>query len=348
MHQSMWGEKKLRLEIPKVERVVVLGGGNILVSIVRWCVSAGVPISVVTSPRHANERVGGSASLREFLEYGSIDYCITEVIDSSEAKEILSDLSKAFCLSVNAAWIFKDDAIKEVFHNRLFNLHGTRLPQNRGGGGFSWQILMGNRLGFCQLHLVDSGVDTGDIVRTKEFLYPSSCRLPIHYEKQYQKENLGFVLEFIQEIRMGGKSLDTVGQSEYFSTYWPRLNTSSNAWIDWSEDVGSLERFICAFDEPYEGAKTLLNDEKVVIKGVLIDYSDPQFHAYQAGIIYRTNPNWMCVCANGGTLIVQSITDLDGVSLINKLKLGDRLFTPQYLLAERMKRVFFTPRGLKD
>ena len=30
-----------------------------------------------------------------------------------------------------------------------------------------------------------------------------------------------------------------------------------------------IERFICAFDEPYEGAKTFLNDKEVKIKNLV-------------------------------------------------------------------------------
>ena len=340
-------EQKMKLVVTGLERVVLLGGGKILVALARLCLSKGTPVSVVTSPRHSREKVDDGRTLKEFLEFEKIKFIVAEDIRSAESKSFLSDLSKAFCLSLGSAWIFKDDIIGPIFKNRLFNLHGTRLPQNRGGGGFSWQIMMGNRLGFCQLHLIDSGVDTGDIVRTKEFLYPPSCRKPIDYEKLYIEMNLNFVLDFIEEIRTAGVTIETVRQSEYFSTYWPRLNTSDNAWINWNDNVESVERFICAFDEPYEGAKTFLNDSKVFVKEVSVDYSDPQFHSYQAGIIFRKNSNWISVCSNGGTLIIQEIRDENGNNLIEKVKVGDRLFTPHSILSERIKRVIYTPGGPK-
>ena len=103
-------------------------------------------------------------------------------------------------MSIGAAWIFKDYVIKDLFKKKLYNMHGTRLPQNRGGGGFSWQIMMGNRLGFCQLHLVDKGVDTGDIIKTEEFLYPPSCRIPKDYINLYREKNMHFITSFIKEI----------------------------------------------------------------------------------------------------------------------------------------------------
>ena len=42
----------------------------------------------------------------------------------------------------------------------------------------------------------------------------------------------------------------------------PRLKTNLNGWIDWSQNVYELERFIGAFDQPYAGAKTYLHGNK--------------------------------------------------------------------------------------
>ena len=215
-------------------------------------------------------------------------------------------------MSIGAAWIFKKETINGLFYGRLFNLHGTRLPQNRGGGEISWQIMMGNRFGFCQLHLVDGGLDTGHIVKTEEFLYPPSCRIPKDYKDIYVKKNLDFIINFIEKIKQEGVDIETVKQNEYFSSYYPRLNTRDHGWINWDDKVIQLERFICAFDEPYEGAKCFWNDQIVFIKKVCVDYHDQSFHPYQSGIVYRNNGKWLCVCAIGGSLIIEEIIDSDG------------------------------------
>ena len=256
-------------------------------------------------------------------------------------------MSDAFCLSLGAAWIFKKKIINEIFKNKIFNLHGTRLPQNRGGGGFSWQIMMGNRLGFCQLHLVDSGVDTGNLVRTEEFIYPANCRIPDDYEKLYLKKNFKFVINFIKELRQKGIDIETTKQSEYFSSYWPRLSTSDNGWINWSESIISLERFICAFDKPYEGCKTFLNSNKVFIRSVMSDFGDQSFHTFQSGIIYRKNSSWLMVAADGGSLIIQEVLDESGKNIMKDIQIGDRFVTPSKFLETRLERIVYTPQGKK-
>jgi methionyl-tRNA formyltransferase len=337
----------MHLKVDDIERVVLLGGGHLLLALARWCQSEGAPISVVTAPRHAAEIIEYGNSLDEILSSENIPLFVADDIASKEVSEFLGDLSKAFCLSLGAAWIFNDEVINSQFYGRLFNLHGTRLPQNRGGGGSSWQIMMGNRFGFCQLHLVDGGVDTGSIVKTEEFLYPPSCRIPKEYDDVHFKRNFNFVTDFIEQLRQGGVDIETIRQTEYFSSYFPRLNTNDHGWINWTDGVMELERFICAFDDPYEGAKCFWDDQVVYVKKVCVDFSDQSFHSYQSGIVYRNNGKWLCVCAVGGSLIIEEVLDSDGKNLIQKIKVGDRLITKTETLNERLGRVVYTPVGKK-
>ncbi len=337
----------MKIEIDKVDKIVLLGGGFLLLRLVRWCLSERIAIFVVTSPRHADELIDSNSSLKEILTFEKVPFIIVEDISSTKVINFLKDLSNTFCLSIGAAWIFKTEIIKKIFKNKLFNLHGTRLPQNRGGGGFSWQIMMGNRLGFCQLHLVDGGIDTGDIVRTQEFLYPPSCRIPKDYENLYCDKNIDFITNFIKEIQQKDTYIETSRQTEYFSSYFPRLDTLDHGWIDWTDNIYQLERFICAFDDPYEGAKCLWNNEIVYIKKVCIDFSDQSFHPYQSGIVYRKNKKYLSVCAAGGTLIIECIINSRGSSLIQNIKVGDRLSTSSKILDGRINRVMYTPKGKK-
>lgn len=334
----------MKVSIKSIEHVVLLGGGNLLLSLVEWCESEGVSVSVVTSPRHSEEYLGRGSRLIDELQNLSVPHLVISDIGSTEVKEFLGDLSDAFCLSLGAAWIFKQEIIAGIFQGRLFNLHGARLPQDRGGGGFSWQIMMGNRLGFCQLHLVDSGIDTGDLVRTTEFIYPANCRIPEDYASVYIARNLDFVIDFIEEVRQQGVRIETTKQSEYLSSYWPRLSTAKHGWIDWSEKVGSLERFICAFDKPYEGCKTFLNLKKVCLKSVMCDFGDQSFHIFQSGIIYRKSSDWLMVAADGGSLIVQEVIDENGTNIMKDIRVGDRFVTPSSFLEERYGRVVHTPQ----
>ena len=329
--------------IGKIEQVILLGGGALLTSLGWQLKKMAVPIKVVSSPRQAMELVDKDKTLSDILERCDIPLLVKSKLYSDEICEFCGELSNSFVLSLGAAWIFDQQIINDVFGGRIFNAHGTRLPQNRGGGGFSWQILTGNRLGFCNLHLVDEGVDTGPLVATREFLYDSTCRVPLDYQRLYQEKNLEFLLDFIKPLLRRSKHIVPKAQQNYLSTYWPRLNTPIHGWIDWNYGVVELERFILAFDSPYEGAKTVLNGQTVFIKDVLVDHSDPQFHAFQSGLIYRKGVSWLCVCAIGGSLLIGNIRDENGKNIFDSVKLGDRFWTPSEYLDNRNVRVNVTP-----
>lgn len=329
-----------------IEGIVLLGGGKLLRKISLWAVSEGAPLKVITSPRHAEEVEDGE-TLLDFCSRHKIDHLVAEQITEQSVVRFLADTKQYFYLSLGAAWIFKSEVIERLFNNQLFNLHGTRLPQNRGGGGFSWQIMMGNRFGFCVLHQVDGGVDTGDIIATEEFIYPSTARIPQDYETIYVDKNVDFVIDFIEAHRNGMEAVRPIRQSEWFSSYWPRLNTDLNGFIDWSLNADEVERFICAFDSPYKGASTFLNGKRVFLKRVSTSAQDGRFHPFQNGLIYRKSKDWVCIALKGATLIVEEMRSEDGKNILKDLKVGDRLYTPQSFLENAIDRVIYTPTGLK-
>jgi len=231
---------------------------------------------------------------------------------------------------------------------RLFNLHGSRLPQNRGGGGFSWQIMMGNRFGFCLIHLVDAGVDTGPIVDFEEFIYPHECKYPIQYIDYYKKKNIRFIGRIIKRAFEKRSTFSITKQSEYFSTYWPRLNQDTSSWIDWSQSPEQIERFICAFGHPYKGALTTINGRNVRINKIHVNYQDGVFHPYQNGIIYRKGVSWLCVALDGAGMVIESIADdSTGDSCLSSISIGDRFITTAKMLENNKNRVVYTPDGIK-
>lgn len=305
----------------------------------------GRDVALITSPRHAEEEIEGTTLLGAAKDSG-IATVVAEKLSDPGVSEAIGDIESCFALSFGAAWIFKPDWIENSLGGKLFNLHGTRLPQNRGGGGFSWQILTGNRLGFCQMHMVDGGIDTGDIVATEEFVYPASCRIPIDFELMYMHKVTEFTQSILDQVFAGKIELAKKTQSEYLSSYWPRLHTEKQAWIDWSWPVWQVERFCNAFDEPYMGSGTFWNEGEVRLKSAQADYNDQETHPFMSGLVYRNNGKWLHVACSGGSLIVEKVM-AEGRNIVGEVSVGDRLYTPSEKLAQMGERIIYTPKGLK-
>ena len=327
------------------DTVFLLGGGGILRDIARIVLEKKKTIKVITSPRHLKEQIDDK-SLEDFLVENNIEFKCFDTLVAGELKTFCGDVSQSFILSLGAAWIFDKAIIESVFANKIVNLHGTRLPQDRGGGGHSWRILMGNRFGFITLHLVNSGIDTGPIIFQEEFLYSASCRIPEDFERDYSKKVIRFFDKFFTDLFESPQCFPLLVQNEMFSTYWPRLNTEVNAWIDWHIEPKLLERFICAFDSPYLGAKTMLNYDLVRVKKISLNYQDGVFHHFQSGIVYRKTNDWICVALNGCGLIIEEILDVNGNNIISQIKVGSRFYSPIDKIGESFsKRITYTPMG---
>lgn len=338
----------MNIKIGPVDNVVLLGGGKLLSEIAVYAKKQGFNVLVLTAPRHAVEKINNDNTLFQFLEAHDITTKVMEKLNEGELKEILPDVTRTFSLSLGAAWIFTESIITNILQGRLYNCHSTLLPLNRGGGGFSWQIMKGNRLGACSIHIIDGGIDTGEILFMKEFLFPPTCRTPNEYANENIRHAYKLICSVLDKIKRNEIEVSSVRQPEYLATYWPRLNTEKHSWINWTLPIEQLDRFICAFDEPYAGAQSLLNGEKIYIKKSLLDFNDGLFHPYQYGLVYRIRDNWISIAANCGTLIVQSVMDKNGNNILDKIQPGDRFVTPLEKLETGLERIFYDSKGLRE
>jgi len=325
-----------------MDKIVFFGLGEIVRDAAVWCIDQGFSCVVVSRPEGAKKEAEEGVTWEQFSKRKGIGF-----IPCKSPEDIgRSALGKRpLCFSIGAPWIFKASFLQQLGHD-IYNLHGTHLPKNRGGTLFSWLILTGQRTGMCLLHKLTPGIDEGPIVAWEEFLYPPTCRKPVDFIAEYHDQNVSFLRQFITRFAKEGISENALGQPPYLASYFPRLLSSVNGWMDWSWNVAELERFVCAFDEPYGGVRTCWRGKIVVIKDTWAQSMDGYTHPFQAGLVYRHNKKWLHVAAKGGELLICSIRDEDGNDLLSQIKPGDRLYTTPQDIASSKNRVIKTAQGL--
>ena len=335
------------MQFGNIKHLTLLGGGPLLTALLSRARDTGWSVHVITSERHLEEQLAPtSVTLRKFLDDGRFDWLVSNDVNNDPAVHDLIT-SETLGISLGSAWVFKAEFI-ERFAGKLVNVHGTRLPQDRGGGGFSWRILREDRLGYSVIHLVDPGVDTGAILTYSEYLFPKNCRIPADYEEYALGKNLQILDKLLVDIQ-SGTEFRLVNQPEYLSTYWPRLHTDSHAFIDWHWDLKEIEQFICAFDDPYPGAQTYLKEQKVRLKSCVSITADGPFHPFQTGIVYRINADELFIAAKQGSLVVSSVVDDHANDLRPMIRVGDRFHTPiEQIDSAKRFRAVYTPQGLKN
>ena len=255
-------------------------------------------------------------------------------------------------ISIGARYIFKKDTIKNFFLNNLVNFHGTRLPLDAGGGNFSWKIMREDRIDNQLVYLVDEGIDTGPIIDNSLSLFPKYCSIPVEFEDYRLKKFVEFYTKFLKKIK-NGKYFELKPQINYLGRYNPRLNTETDGLINWDMDSYDLFNFINAFDEPYKGASTFLNNGnfgKLYLRKAHLHGGDSSNHPFMSGIVSRHDKNWIVVSTKSKHMIlIEEVLDKKGNNIISKIKAGDRFYSPYEELEKSKKnKTFFNSKGLKE
>lgn len=303
-----------------------------MVSVCSHARELGLDVLVVTSKRHYGEPLYRGGSLKDALQELGLEHVV--ITDLTEFDVIQFDPEHTLAMSYGAAWIFKE-AFIALFNGKFVNIHSTRLPQHRGGGGVSWRILSGEKRGAQTVHMLTPEVDAGVILKYNEYLFPTECRIPADYYRYIVNVDARFVSEFITEMSHG-KAFEILTQQETFSSYFPRLNTLQHGFIDWSWSAADVVKFICAFDSPYAGAQTTLNGEPVHVKGAHMMEAEGTHHPFQCGLVYRVTDHGAYVAAKDGAVLVTTITNGQGESINMGKLVGKRLHTSRENLDRAM------------
>lgn len=328
------------IKIESLERIIIFGAGNLVVDFINESTKRAIEVHLFTVKRQLNEIYDSDLKLtfREILEKNKVNYYeIDDINTSDKLKSLITD--KTIGIGMGETYTFSKEII-QLFKHRLFDFMTIRLPEYRGGAHFTWQILRQNRIGCWNIQLINEemipGVyDSGEIIKSREFIIPQSAQIPNDFFKVYSEEALKIFIEFIDDIQ-AGKEFNSTKLQENFSLYLPRLNTIKHGFIDWSWDTEEIAKFICAFDNPYKGASTFIGDQRLFLKNVQADYTEGNFHPFISGIIYRIYNSTVYVATNKGALCIKEVLDDNGTNIISSLKVGIRFYTPKEHLDKAM------------
>ncbi|MBZ0307060.1 MAG: hypothetical protein K8I82_13400 [Anaerolineae bacterium] len=333
----------------KIDRVALFGGSQLMGSLCRTLNKRDLKVAVFTGLRHLEGAVDADGtSLRQLTE--SLEIPAYSIDDINAAPELVAFVTpQTIGLALGAAWVFEPETVR-LFEGKLLDFMGIALPQYRGGAHYSWQILRQNRMGACNLQVIHGGANTfhrGEIIKHSTYFFPTSARIPQDYFDAAIPQEMAFLESFFDEVEQQ-KEFSIQPLQEDFSSYYPFLYTRKHGWINWQWDTDELERFICAFDTPYDGASTLLDGQRVFLKSAFSEMSEGNFHPFQTGLIYRKTDQAVFVASRKGALVIQNITDENGQNVMNQVQVGQRFYTPQSILDEAMMfEAVYDARGLK-
>lgn len=94
-------------------------------------------------------------------------------VDDKNISNILLNKNKTLIFSINNTFLFPEKLVKSK-NIDIINYHNSLLPRHRGVHAEAWAIYDGDSTTGITWHLVDSGIDTGNILGQAEILIDSA------------------------------------------------------------------------------------------------------------------------------------------------------------------------------
>ena len=243
-----------------------------------------------------------------------------KIIETDEVNNdaIISLLKKnkiTHIFSLSSRFIFKEK-ILDLYKNKIFNIHPSFLPEERGAANFSHRILQNKFYVCCSIHLIDKGIDTGAVILKSKKIKISKKSLPIKFLIETNKIYIKTLNQFLRNFEKD--NIYPKKQDKKKGSYLSRVDSKISAIIDWSVDGKYIERFIKAMSYPYSGSSTFVMCSKKKIKIRIMNCNfknigDP--HPYHYGTIFHQNNNIIKLFVKSGILKI-NLSDIKSETII--------------------------------
>ena len=224
------------------------------------------PVLVVTLPPEAAHRHSDFVDLTEPARQAGIAVFHTTNINAPASLDAIEKSEPDLCLVLGWSQICRDQ-FRAIAQLGNVGFHPAALPRLRGRAVIPWTILLGETTTGSTLFWLDEGVDSGAILMQKTFSVDEDETARSLYAK-----HTGVLAQMLPEalalVQSGNPP--RIAQDHEQATYCAR-RTPDDGLIDWHEPAAAVLRLIRAVGDPYPGAFSYQNGERLVIdKAVLL------------------------------------------------------------------------------
>lgn len=249
-----------------------------------------------------------------------IDFCKNHNIPffkgnprNGKAYQFIKNIQVDVLISINFLFLIKADIIN---HPKIlsFNIHGSLLPKYRGRTPHVWSIINNEKNSGISAHIIDEGCDTGAIL--------SQVIIPIRQNDTgndllniYKSKYFSIIRNVLDKIE--SNNLAPMIQDESLATYYG-IRKPEDGQINWSWHKERIRNWVRAQADPYPGAFSFVNGNKLTIDEVE-EVSNGFNNHTENGIVLEIKPNIIVKTPNGAlklTRFRENIKILKGDQLI--------------------------------
>ena len=316
------------MKFGKIDNIIILGGSYISLKLLEFLKTKNSKFYFFTSKRLLNDKMPNNLTLKKNLENLKIKYLSTKNINNNKKLYKLFD-KNSLVLGLGYNWKIRDSLLN-LFKNKIVDFMGIPMPTYRGGAHYSWMILNMSFEGGCFIQNVNKNTtqgisDSNFYYDNLNYQYPKKLRIPKDFFNFSVKKELYFLKNFLKKIKQN-KNFKLKKLDSKKSTYFPRLQTITNGFIDWGLEGEEIFRFINAFSDPYKGASTFLGKKRVFIKNTYFQ-KKKGLHSFASGLILNKTKNFVYIAVKNGIIKTNDISDSKGKLLLKKIEVGNRFIT---------------------
>lgn len=238
-------------------------------------------------------REQGEESVDTFAIEKKIKYSYDDMRKNTEYfLKMLRKNRVLYLVSVNYRYIIPYDIFSIPKYS--LNIHGSLLPKYRGRTPNVWSIINGEEYSGITCHLIDAGIDTGNIIeQVKVKIEPDDTGYSL--VEKFQLLYPDILIDSLHKLEKGEK---TVVQNEIEASYYGK-RTPDMGYIDFYKNAYQIINFVRAQAYPYPGAYYFLNNGKKVIINKLALESSTTVFIDSVGVIKLINNNYYVKCLDG-------------------------------------------------
>lgn len=245
-------------------RVLFLGRTEWLFETIKY-ISKHEDIEVIgiISSKESPEYKIKEADFKNYALKSNIKYLYSSKINVDQLVEVFGDKID-IGISVNYVNVIKADVISK-FKFGILNAHGGDLPKYRGNAATAWAILNGEeKIGLCIHKMIGGELDSGSIIARDFVKIDETTSVENVYEK-FEKIIPVLFYESIIKIKANPDFILEMQSSnpQNILRCYPRL--PEDGLINWKDSANKIDRLIRASSEPYSGAFTFFEKQKVII-----------------------------------------------------------------------------------
>jgi len=283
-------------------RIVLVGGREFTRHILHDLVNSSYTVSGVVTPsaKNRSNRVG-YVSMSEVCSTEDITHIKTDNINDNESKKEIQELEPDVILCCGWTQIISETVL-DIPKKGFFGVHASSLPKDRGGAPVNWQLIKGrDEIGVSLFEFVPE-VDHGDILKQTAVQIEDRDNIATVYDK-VTVTTFDLLREGLSEL--DGNETDLTSQSFANATYNPKRKPKDGL-IDWTRSPTFQWNWIRAQTDPYPGAFTFYEGEKVIIWDATV--RDYQTSSGEPGkILSVENGEGVLVQTGDGTILIERI-----------------------------------------